>query len=229
MLPAQSEIDFLLDTNLQEKLGPEGYKLSVNINYIGITAATPAGLFYGSQTLLQLLPPEIFSASKVKHHAWTAPCAEITDSPRFVWRGFMLDVSRHFFSVPEVKQVLDLMALYKLNTFHWHLVDDQGWRIEIKQYPKLTSVGACARPWASVSMQNRRAPTTRRADTAVLHAEGDPRSGRLRGGAEHHDRAGNRNAWPLDGPRSRPIRSSAAPAGRIPPIMTVVSTTASST
>jgi hexosaminidase len=140
-LPAQSEIDFLLDTNLQEKLGPEGYKLSANINYVGITAATPAGLFYGSQTLLQLLPPEIFSASKVKHHPWTAPCAEITDSPRFVWRGFMLDVSRHFFTVPEVKQVLDLLALYKLNTFHWHLVDDQGWRIEIKQYPKLASVG----------------------------------------------------------------------------------------
>ena len=141
-LPAKSEIAFLLDTNLLGQLGAEGYKLSVNIHYVGITAATPAGLFYGSQTLLQLLPPEIFSAEHVKGIFWTAPCAEISDSPRFPWRGFMLDVSRHFYTVPEVEQVLDLMALYKLNTFHWHLVDDQGWRIEIKKYPKLTSVSA---------------------------------------------------------------------------------------
>ncbi|MDR3460536.1 MAG: beta-N-acetylhexosaminidase [Verrucomicrobiae bacterium] len=140
--PAKSEIAFLLDTNLQEKLGPEGYQLYVNINYVGITAATPTGLFYGSQTLLQLLPPEIFSATKVKHQFWTAQCVKITDSPRFVWRGFMLDVCRHFYTVPEVEQVLDLMAMYKLNTFHWHLTDDQGWRIEIKKYPKLTSVAA---------------------------------------------------------------------------------------
>jgi hexosaminidase len=139
---AKSEICLLLETNLQEKLGPEGYELYVNINYAGITAATPAGLFYGSQTLLQLLPPEIVSVHKHKNIFWTAPCVAITDAPRFAWRGFMLDVSRHFFTVPEVEQVLDLMAMYKLNTFHWHLVDDQGWRIEIKAYPKLTSVGA---------------------------------------------------------------------------------------
>jgi len=140
--PAKSEISLLLDTNLQEKLGAEGYQLYVNIHYVGITAATPAGLFYGSQTLLQLLPPEIVAAHKRKNIFWTAPCVEITDAPRFAWRGFMLDVCRHFYTVPEVEQVLDLMAMYKLNTFHWHLVDDQGWRIEIKQYPKLTSVGA---------------------------------------------------------------------------------------
>ncbi|MEY4916994.1 MAG: hypothetical protein RL616_907, partial [Verrucomicrobiota bacterium] len=141
-LAGKSEITFLLQTNLLEKLGAEGYELSVKENYVGITAPTAAGLFYGSETFLQLLPPEIFSAKKQKGLSWKASGVEISDSPRFGWRGFMLDVSRHFFTVDEVKRVLDLMALYKLNTFHWHLVDDQGWRIEIKKYPKLTSVGA---------------------------------------------------------------------------------------
>ena len=141
-LAGKSEITLLLQTNLLEKLGAEGYELSVKENYVSITAPTTAGLFYGSQTFLQLLPPEIFSAEKLKGVSWKAPAAEISDSPRFVWRGFMLDVSRHFFTVDEVKHVLDLMALYKLNTFHWHLVDDQGWRIEIKKYPKLTEIGA---------------------------------------------------------------------------------------
>lgn len=136
------EITFLLQTNQFEKVGAEGYALSVMPNYVGISAATEAGLFYGGRTLLQLLPPEIFSTNIVREVAWTIPCVEIADSPRFAWRGFMLDVSRHFFKKPEVEQVLDLMALYKLNTFHWHLVDDQGWRIEIKKYPKLTQVGA---------------------------------------------------------------------------------------
>jgi len=140
--PAGSEIDFLLDTNLLATLGSEGYKLSVNLNCVTISAGTPAGLFYGSQTFLQMLPPQIFSPERVGAVLWTAPCSAISDSPRFQWRGFMLDVSRHFWTVSEVEQVLDLMALYKLNTFHWHLVDDQGWRIEIKKYPKLTSVGA---------------------------------------------------------------------------------------
>jgi hexosaminidase len=123
-------------------LGPEGYRLTVRTNGIIICANAAAGIFYGCQTLLQLLPPEIFSGKLVTRPDWTIPCVEISDSPRFVWRGFMLDVSRHFFSVDEVKHVLDLMALYKLNTFHWHLVDDQGWRIEIKKYPRLTEVGA---------------------------------------------------------------------------------------
>jgi hexosaminidase len=123
-------------------LGNEGYKLSVTPSNTVIRATTAAGIFYGCQSILQLLPPEIFSSKPVKETAWTIPCVEISDSPRFVWRGCMLDVSRHFFTVAEVKQVLDLMAIYKLNTFHWHLVDDQGWRIEIKKYPKLTSVGA---------------------------------------------------------------------------------------
>lgn len=135
--------DIVLTTNgADAALGAEGYELSVSTNGVVIRAPAAAGVFYGAQSLLQLLPPEIFSAQPVRDVAWTIPCVGISDSPRFVWRGFMLDVSRHFFTVAEVKHVLDLMALYKLNTFHWHLVDDQGWRIQIKKYPKLTSVGA---------------------------------------------------------------------------------------
>jgi hexosaminidase len=135
--------DILLTTNgADAALGAEGYELSVTTNGVTICATTAAGIFYGEQSLLQLLPPEIFSTNSAHDIAWTIPCVEISDSPRFVWRGFMLDVSRHFFTKPEVEQVLDLMALYKLNTFHWHLVDDQGWRIQIKKYPKLTSISA---------------------------------------------------------------------------------------
>src|ERR1019366_3784809 len=106
-------------------LGPEGYELSVTPSNAIVRAATSAGIFYGAQSLVQLLPPEIFSSNRAASTAWQIPCVEITDQPRFAWRGFMLDVSRHFFTKPEVEQVLDLMALYKLNTFHWHLVDDQ--------------------------------------------------------------------------------------------------------
>ncbi len=135
------EITILLQTNQFEKLGAEGYELTVTPQFAGITAATEAGLFYGGRTLLQLLPPEIFSTNTVKHFDWQVPCVKITDQPRFGWRGLMLDVSRHFFTKPEVEQLLDAMALHKINTFHWHLVDDNGWRIEIKKYPKLTSVG----------------------------------------------------------------------------------------
>ena len=137
--------DILLTTNGADfSLGAEGYKLSVTTNGVVIRAGTAAGIFYGEQSLLQLLPPEIFSANSSRDFpiTWTIPCVEISDAPRFVWRGFMLDVSHHFFTRTEVEQVLDLMALYKLNTFHWHLVDDQGWRIQIKKYPKLTSVSA---------------------------------------------------------------------------------------
>jgi hexosaminidase len=125
------------------ELGPEGYELWVGLDSTEITAPTQAGLFYGVQTLLQLFPPEIFSQHPVTNVAWKIPfAAHIVDQPRFKWRGFMLDVSRHFFSKEEVERVLEEMALHKLNTFHWHLTDDQGWRIEIKKYPKLTEVGA---------------------------------------------------------------------------------------
>jgi hexosaminidase len=123
------------------QLGAEGYDLSVTTNGVVIRAPTQAGLFYGSQTLLQLLPPEIFFTNVITEN-WTAPCAQIEDWPRFQWRGLMLDCSRHFWNKSEVEALLDEMSLYKLNRFHWHLVDDQGWRIQIKKYPKLTEVGA---------------------------------------------------------------------------------------
>ena len=135
--------DIVLTTNgADAALGPEGYELTVTTNGVVVRAPQAAGIFYGTQSLLQLLPPEVFSKDPVGGITWTIPCTEISDSPRFAWRGFMLDVSRHFFTKTEVEQVLDLMALYKLNTFHWHLADDQGWRIQIKKYPRLTTVGA---------------------------------------------------------------------------------------
>ena len=124
------------------ELGPEGYELDAAPEAISIKAPTQAGLFYGVQTLLQLFPPEIFTDGRVTDVGWEIPAVHIEDQPRFKWRGFMLDCSRHFFSKDEVKHVLDDMALHKLNTFHWHLTDDQGWRIEIKKYPKLTEIGA---------------------------------------------------------------------------------------
>ena len=124
-------------------LGAEGYQLEVTPKGVTITATAGPGLFYSTQTLLQLMPPKVFSTKKVENAvAWTIPAVQIEDQPRFAWRGLMLDVSRHFFSKDEIKSFLDLMAQHKLNTFHWHLVDDQGWRIEIKRYPKLTEVGA---------------------------------------------------------------------------------------
>jgi hexosaminidase len=122
-------------------LGAEGYVLAVTTNCIVIRAPGQAGVFYGGQTLLQLLPSQVL-ATQVVAVAWQAPCVKIVDWPRFPWRGLMLDVSRHFFNKTEVETLLDEMALYKMNRFHWHLVDDQGWRIEIPQYPRLTEVGA---------------------------------------------------------------------------------------
>ena len=132
----------LTTKNANTNLGPEGYELTVASNSVVIRAPTQAGLFYGVQTLLQLLPPKIFSTNLVGNATWQIPCVQIEDWPRFTWRGFMLDVSRHFFTKPEVKVLLDAMAMQKMNVFHWHLTDDHGWRIEIKKYPKLTEIGA---------------------------------------------------------------------------------------
>jgi hexosaminidase len=140
--PVVTIISLEVDQTLSGQLGTEGYTLSVRPKSVNIRAASGAGLFYGIQTLLQLLSPEIYSTNKVSGVKWTIPCVEITDAPRFGWRGLMLDVSRHFFTKQEVEKLLDAMALHKLNTFHWHLVDNNGWRIEIKKYPKLTQVGA---------------------------------------------------------------------------------------
>ena len=124
------------------ELGAEGYTLTVAPERVIICAPKAAGLFYGMQTLLQLLPPKIESPGHVEGKIWCVPCVEITDRPRFTWRGLTLDVSRHFFTKDEVKAYLDAMARYKFNSLQLHLTDDQGWRIEIKKHPKLTQVGA---------------------------------------------------------------------------------------
>jgi len=125
-----------------EDLGEEGYELEVDENKILIKANESNGLFYGVQSLLQLLPPEIFSAEKTEKIKWLVPCCKIYDKPRFDWRGMHLDVSRHFFPKEFIKRYIDLIAMHKMNIFHWHLTDDNGWRIEIKKYPKLTEVSA---------------------------------------------------------------------------------------
>ncbi|MEN9959909.1 MAG: hypothetical protein RL045_159 [Bacteroidota bacterium] len=133
-------IQLLLVSNA--KLGAEGYELQVNSNGVKIKANKLAGLFYGIQTLYQLLPKEIESKSMAKGVQWTIPYANITDTPRFAWRGQMFDVARHFFSKEDVKKFIDDMVEYKYNILHFHLTDDEGWRIEIKSYPNLTKKGA---------------------------------------------------------------------------------------
>jgi hexosaminidase len=121
-------------------LGKEGYELRIT-NYAHISAPTGAGLFYGVQTFRQLLPPEIYSQDVVSR-VWKTPAVEIRDTPRFGWRGLMLDVGRYFMPKEDVLKFIDTMSTLKFNTFHWHLTDDQGWRIEIRKYPKLTEFGA---------------------------------------------------------------------------------------
>jgi len=123
-------------------LGKEVYHLSVTNGAVIVRAKEPAGLFYGMQTICQLLPAAIESSTKVDNIPWQIPAVEITDVPRFVWRGQHLDVSRHLVSVAFIRKYIDNMAMHKLNIFHWHLTDDLGWRLEIKKYPKLTQVGA---------------------------------------------------------------------------------------
>jgi len=123
-------------------LGAEGYELIVTPDSVVVRAGKSAGLFYGVQSLLELMPPEVFAAKPMAGVDWKIPCVQIEDQPRFKWRGFMLDVARHFFTKDEVKQMLDALALHKINTLHLHLSDDQGWRIEIKKYPRLTQVAA---------------------------------------------------------------------------------------
>jgi hexosaminidase len=131
-----------VESGLNGTLGSEGYSLTVTKKGIKILASTPAGVFNGIQTLLQLFPVEIYSDKPNKEIKWNLPIVHITDKPRFAWRGFMLDVSRHFFPASYIYEVLDYMAIHKLNRFQMHLTDDQGWRLEIKKYPKLTEVGA---------------------------------------------------------------------------------------
>lgn len=120
----------------------EGYSLEVSKDAVKVVAKTTQGLFYGMQSFLQLLPAEIESPSKVNGIAWQAPAVSIKDAPRFGYRGIMLDPCRHFMPAENVKKYIDVLSLFKINRIHWHLTDDQGWRIEIKKYPKLTEIGS---------------------------------------------------------------------------------------
>lgn len=137
---AGSKGRIVFKTSADSTLGAEGYELTSK-DSVTITAPTTAGLFYGAQTLRQLLPPEIYS-SEPTSTTWTIPAVDIRDTPRFAWRGLHLDVGRHFMPKEDVLKFIDTMSSLKFNTLHWHLTEDQGWRIEIKKYPKLTEIGA---------------------------------------------------------------------------------------
>ena len=139
---ASGAIVLQTDQALSTKLGPEGYRLEVTPRRVTIRAAAPAGVFYGIQTLRQLLPSDNLRKAPVRRIEWTIPCVSIEDRPRFAWRGMMMDTSRHFMPKEFVEKFIDLLAFHKLNTFHWHLTDDQGWRLEIHRYPRLTEIGA---------------------------------------------------------------------------------------
>ena len=120
----------------------EGYLLTITVSGVEIVGSTEAGIFYGIQSLLQMLPPIVYSGKSTGDEKWTLPCLAIEDSPRYGYRGMMLDVSRTFFDTETVKRYIDNLAYHKINTFHWHLTDDNGWRVEIKKYPLLTEKGA---------------------------------------------------------------------------------------
>jgi len=135
-----------LEINQSLDLPKEGYRITVNEHGAGITGKDRGGLFNGIQTLLQLLPPQVYSDTLMRGVSWSVPFIRITDYPRFPYRGMMLDVSRQFFDAKTVKQYIDWLSMHKINKFHWHLSDDQGWRIEIKHFPRLTSLGAWRGP-----------------------------------------------------------------------------------
>jgi len=135
----RGSVSMVIDENATT--GEEGYSLSISPKKIVIKAKTATGLFYAVQSIRQLLPADVESATPIADIALSVPSCEITDSPRFVYRGMHLDVGRHMFPVEYIKRYIDMIALHKMNTFHWHLTEDQGWRIEIKKYPLLTEVG----------------------------------------------------------------------------------------
>jgi hexosaminidase len=139
---ARTGMILLTTSGAETLLGDEGYELSVTSDSIILRALKENGLFYGVQTIRQLLPPEIENRQGVHPQTWEIPAVAIKDKPRFGWRGLMLDVGRHFFPVEFIKRLIDILALHKMNVLHWHLTEDQGWRIEIKRYPKLTEIGS---------------------------------------------------------------------------------------
>ena len=132
----------LTTANANTNLNYEGYELTVAPDSAVIRGPTSAGVFYGIQSLLQLSPPQVLAPQPQSNVAWTVPCVYIFDQPQYHWRGAMLDVARHFITKQQIKLLLDAMALHKLNVFHWHLCDDQGWRLEITNYPALTTNSA---------------------------------------------------------------------------------------
>ncbi len=137
--------DALVRVSNNASLAPEAYTFSVDASGVSLAASTPQGLFYAFQTFKKLLPPHVMAnVQDANVTTYALPYVSIEDKPRYEQRSFMLDVSRHFFTVEQVKRMLDLMACYKMNYFHWHLTDDQGWRVEIKKWPKLTEVGSIA-------------------------------------------------------------------------------------
>ena len=140
-LPVNNSGTIIFQLGEHKELGEEGYQLSISSDQLILSAYKHHGIFNGIQSVLQLLPPEIKSKTVQADATWSINCIEVTDKPQFAWRGLMLDVSRHFFTKQEVKKFIDQMAEYKYNVFHWHLTDDQGWRLEIKKYPELTLIG----------------------------------------------------------------------------------------
>lgn len=142
----QADEKSIISLNLNpgaSKMGPEAYRLKVTEKDITIEAETTRGFFYAFQSLKKLLPPCVMAEVKDPNVTqFIVPVVDINDAPRFAYRGYMLDICRHFFTVEELKRILNVMSYYKMNKFHWHLTEDQGWRVEIKKYPKLTSVGS---------------------------------------------------------------------------------------
>ncbi|MBQ1408172.1 MAG: beta-N-acetylhexosaminidase [Bacteroidales bacterium] len=160
--PSSNCLQFIISETPIIELGDEGYTLSVSTDGITVTANSERGLFYGFQTLVQMLPEDI---NNVRYSKIVLPACSISDTPRFHWRGSHLDVSRHFFGVSQIKKQLDLMAAYKLNKFHWHLTDDHGWRIEIAKYPLLNDVGSWrvdrdSQPWGQADPAGENEPRT---------------------------------------------------------------------
>ena len=177
----------------------EGYRLTVSPDGVAIRAKSAAGLFRGTQSLLQLFDRSPFGSAAPGGSDWTLPAVQIDDQPRFAWRDLMLDTGRYFMPVPFIKRLLDLMAIYKLNVFHWHLTDDQGWRLEIRKYPRLTEVGA----WRSETLVGHLEEQPHRYD-GVRHggfySQDEVRDDRrLCGRAAHNRRSRDRHAGPHAG------------------------------
>lgn len=150
-LPIVSDAQAAIRVQLQDGMESEAYQLLVTESHISLLASSAVGLFYAIQTLRQLLPLVLENASASTDALWQIPVVSINDEPRFAWRGLHLDVGRHFYDIGFIKKFIDHMASYKYNIFHWHLTEDQGWRIEIKQYPKLTEIGSHRRETPLVS------------------------------------------------------------------------------